>query len=270
MTSAIYQLNGVPPADGYIPGQNQWTTPMQVLYATLTCQPPTSGILTLSLEVGGVLTGFQFTVGAGTAPVRRSNAVLASIPANTLVRWKAAFTGTPEQAATQVAITMRLTPQSVSQVTAVPPVLTLQWVNAAERLTLFNYNATTHTFVETSPGISAGRASITQSGDTQISISIGATEVLRAAAGQLLAPSIVAQGGVTSTQSPRLSFCVDNVAVATVAADALRVVELTEGTPAALTWSDAGFNSRFAFYSGGMLTAVINATGLTALEVGEF
>lgn len=269
MIQAIYQLNGILPSDKYVPGQYVWSVPMQITSAVLNCKPPSAGTLAVILEVGGVLKAFRFTLAAGPGEVNLTRTVSALIPANTIVRWKANFTGVPEEAAVELSITMSVVPQSVSQVTAVPPKLTVQWANGLERLTLFNYNPTTHSFVETSPGISAGRAGIVKSGNVSLGIFIGATELLIVASQVLLAPTFVARGGVASFLSPRLSFCVDNVPIATLAADAFRIAELIENVPPVLTAADPEFFSRFEFYSAGVLTAVLSASGLTALNLQE-
>jgi len=270
MTQAIYQLNGILPTDKYVPGQYVWTVPMQLTEAVLTCRPPSAGTLAVILEVGGVLKTFRFTIGAGGGgEVRLTRLVNALVPANTVVRWKASFSGMPEEAAVELAITMNVVPQSVSQVAFAAPKLTVQWANGRERLTLFNYNVLTHGFTEATPGISAGRAGVVKNGTTSLGVFIGATELLIVAGGILFAPTFAARGGVVSLLSPRLSFCVDNVPIATLAADALRVVELTEGTPAVLTSDDLDFFSRFEFYSAGGLTAVLNANGLTSVNLQE-
>lgn len=275
MNPVLYQINGVLPADQYLPGQYQWPYAVQLTSALLDCQsPPSSGTLILTLEVGGVLQSFQFTIpsGVGGMVVPRSMNVL--VPANTPVRWLATFANAPEDTATQLAIMLQAVPQSTSQVAAIQPKLTVQWVNGRERLTLFNYDANTRTFTETSPGISTGRATLTQSGNTQLTISIGMslpqTEVLNVSGMQFFAPAFIAIGGVASGQTPRLLFNVDNVTVATLATDGLRVVELSEDDPPVLAPSDAGFYSRFEFYSSGVLTAVLNGQGLTALDLEEF
>jgi hypothetical protein len=268
MQPVLYQLNGSLPADKYLPGQYQWPFATQITTALLDCQPPAGGVLALILEVGGVLKAFRFTVAAGTTALVIPQNVNVLVPANTVVRWKAAFSEAPEAAAVDVALTMQVVPQSISQVTAVPPKLTVQWSNGIERLTLFNYNPTTHTFSEATPGISAGRATVTQSAP-QTSVFIGATEVLRVAGSKLFSPSFFALGSTVSKYSPTLTFQVDTLPVARLDLGGFRVVDLTEGTPAALSPTDAGFNSRFEFWSGGVLTAALNANGVVALEVDE-
>src|SRR6266498_5148744 len=64
MSPILFESNGVLPDGKYLPGQHRWSYPVRLTSALLTCQPPTTGILTLSLEVGGALTGVDFTVSA--------------------------------------------------------------------------------------------------------------------------------------------------------------------------------------------------------------
>lgn len=272
MNPVIYQLSGVLPEDKYVPGQYQWSIPVQLSTALLDCQPPSTGTLTIILEVGGVLKSFRFTVAAGTSPLAIPQSVNVLVPANTAVRWKASFAGAPEDAAVELSITLQPVEQSISQVAAVRPQLTVQWANGKERLTLFNYNPDTHSFTETSTGISAGRAVIVQAGDASLSIYIGTPpmgKVFQALSSAIWANSFIAIGGTASGQSPRLSFMVGNATIATLAADALRIPNLIEDMSPALTPTDAGYYCRFEFYSGGILTGVLNASGLTALGLEE-
>ena len=106
----LFELGGVLLAGGYLLGQHRWSVLVTITSARLVCRPPDAGTLTLALEVGGVLTGDEFTVTAGDgAEVRETLTLSQPVPANALVRWRiSAFTGADEESATAAAITMIL------------------------------------------------------------------------------------------------------------------------------------------------------------------
>lgn len=268
MNPVLFQRNGVQPGGAYLPGQYRWSFPVRLNSAQIVCQPPSAGVLTLTLEIGGELSDTQLTIPAGNAAVNRSIDIEALVPANTFVRWKASHDGGVENASRNVALTLFGVPQSVSEAAASRSTLTVQWINGPERLTLFNYDAATHAFTETITGISDGRAAILQDA-TRLTIAIRASLVLAMAGGICFVPEFVALGGVATVHSPRLVFCVNNVPIATLTASELRVTDLVEDDPDVLTPSDEGFYDRFEFYSDGVLTAALTEAGLTAKALQE-
>jgi len=61
-----------------------------------------------------------------------------------------------------------------------------------------------------------------------------------------------------------VQFMVGEIPVATLTKTQLLINRITEDAPAALAESDPAFWLRFEFYSDGLLTAVLNQTGLVA------
>lgn len=269
MNPVLFQVDGVVPTD-YLPGLYQWAFPVQLTAATLSCQqPPSAGVLTLTLEVAGAAQTVQFSLAAGSSPVTTPQAMNVLVPANGLVRWQASFTGTPDQAAQKLSISLQMVPQSVAQVATLAPQLTLRYLNGSTRLTLFTYDPVANAYTEVSPGISTGLLTLTQTGNTQISFALPSGAQLVVANGKVAAPALIARGGVVSTFSPRVQFCVNGLPIAVLAQDGLRVVQLTEGTPVLPAAGSSAFNSQFQFWSQGALTALLGSTGMIGLSFQE-
>lgn len=267
MIAVIYKSEG-PVLDGeYIGGQYRWGTTKRLTRALITCsRRPTNGTLTLTLEVGGALTLLSIDV-PSAAPAEFSDTVELglTVAANAWVRWKASFDGLPEEGAMQVSITM----EALSEAVVRRPWLEARWVNGQEREIAFYYTAETHGWTAT--GYAAGRASIAQSGDTSIEFQILGAPVLRVAAGVLVANSFRALGaGVRVSESPRLEFLVGGNRVAAVTgAGVLCVSNVVEAAPIGLTQDYDGFWKRFELWSGGQLTATLEAGSLRALGLEE-
>src|SRR5439155_14454779 len=109
------------------------------------------------------------------------------------------------------------------------PALTVAWVSGLERLTLFNYNPATHGFAEAAPGLSAGRASITNAGpDNSLAIAIQGTTALVVADGKLIVGELRVDGMATR-EFPRLEFVIGGRRVATLTKSGiLRVSDIGE------------------------------------------
>ena len=82
MNPFLFQTNGVLPDSEYLLGQPSFSYPIRPTQALLTCHPPSSGTLTLTLEMGGVLTVIAFTVPASAeVEVTQALAIDLSVPA---------------------------------------------------------------------------------------------------------------------------------------------------------------------------------------------
>lgn len=263
MAPILFELSGVLPDSQYLLGDYSFGYPVKLLQALLTCRPPSSGSLTLTLEVGGVLTSTSFYVSASTqGEVTQALDLSVIVPANASVRWQAAFNGAPEDAASYASVTMNMVPYSGA--ISSPPMGVI-WVNQTERLNLFMYDPGSHGFTETVLGISQGRASIVNSGpDNTLTISIQGQSVLVVENGAVCAQQFQAIGGVATSESPRLEFMIGSQRVATLTGSGvLRVANIVEAVPSAVS------PGQYAFYSQGELTAVLAATGLTAVGITE-
>jgi hypothetical protein len=267
MNPILFEINGPLPDSKYILGRYRWGRSMRLASALLTCRPPSSGSLTLTLEVGDVLTNTRFSVPASNqAEVIQSQTLNVVVPANTWVRWKAIFTEAPENAAAAASITVN----SVADNGAVPkPVLSVGWVNGGERLTLFSYDALAHAFYPLAAA--ATRAAIINSGpNNSLAISIQNNLALQVASSKLFVNEIQATGATATPESPRLEFQIDSQRIATLTKSGVLVVpQVADGPPATLSPADPDFYRRFEFYSDGGLTAVLTSTGLTTLSIEQ-
>jgi hypothetical protein len=262
MSPVLFELNGVLPNGKYLLGQPRFRSPVRLTQAVLTCRPPATGTLTLALEVGGLLSGVAFTVRASTDDeVRQTLGLSLSLPANTLLRWKASFDDAPENAASNVAISVGVQAQGIL---ANPrPALGLVWVNRQERSTLFAYDPVAHSFFETAAGISSGRASVTASGSNLIFAFNGAAALVITAGG--IETPCLREGSLVTAESPRLEFMADGLRVATLTATGLLVRGVNEALPSVLSQDDPAFWSRFELWAAGALRATISPDGLTTM-----
>ena len=72
-----------------------------------------------------------------------------------------------------------------------------------------------------------------------------------------------------SADNPRAVFYCGDTPLATVSASGCRFANVTEEAPDEVSSLDMTSQTRFEFYSGGELTAVLDATGLTTAQVIE-
>jgi hypothetical protein len=270
MMNVVYEKNG-PLIDGeYLPGEYAWSNGMRLRTALLTLQPPTAGVLTLTLEVGGSLTPIQFTIEAQIdppAPLVLSLGLGLKVPANTLVRWVAAFTDIPEAAAMAVSLTMTVDRDTAP---ATPhPGLRIDYCLYELRLPVFTFNPDTQLFFPTQYRGSA--AQLFQG--TTFDLLLEGSSVFRASSGVLMAASWNEGAYPFQTDelaaNERLEFLIDHSLAATAAADGVYVPRLTEGALPAYTPSYDAFYRQFAFGSGGEVTAILSAEGLSALALAE-
>jgi hypothetical protein len=252
----IFQLAGNLTDGRYVPGEYSWPCAVILNNAAVGCDDyPTAGTLTITLEVGGVLTQQAFTINP-SGPLNPVLTLNVDIPANTVVRWKASFDGTPAESADGVAIMVYPTLASLQP----DPPLTIQWIDGASSLTLFNY--VNGQFVETSPGISWGLLTISQTTD-QILFSVAGTAALLIQNGVCHANDFYAEG-MQSTDNPRVQFQIGGVPIANLSATALYVVNVNEA-PTAL----GPQGSEFDFFNNGVLVAVLSGSGLVAAQIEE-
>jgi hypothetical protein len=265
MNPVLFEMEGGLTDNKYLLGEYSFTKPVQINKALLTCRPPSRGTLGLVLEVDGAETPVVFIVLASVqAEVTQSRDLSLVVPANATLRWKAYFDGAPENAASKASITL----SPIEFRVGAQPALTVTWVNGLERLTLFNYSPATHAFAEAAPGLSAGRASITNTGpDNSLTIAIQGTTALVVANAKVYAQQF--QTGVATQESPRLEFVIGGRRVATLTkSGVLRVLDITE-VAAIEALSVSLLSSQFAFFSNGAATAVLSPAGVTALNIAE-
>jgi hypothetical protein len=267
MNPILFEINGPLPNSKYLLGRYRWSRSLRLASALLTCRPPSSGSLTLTLEVADVLTNISFTIPSGNqAEVIQSQTLNIVVPANTWVRWKATFTDAPENAAASASITV----QAVADNGNIQrPVLSVGWVNGSERLVLFSYDSLSHAFYPLSGA--ASRANILNQGpNNSLTISIQDTSALQVSSGKLYVNEVQATGATAIPVWPRLEFQIDSQRIATLAkGGVLLVSQIADGPPATLSPADSDFYRRFEFYSVGQLTAVVTPTGITALAIEQ-
>ena len=159
MQPVLYQLNGELLDGRYLPGQYAWPVPMTLASAEVLLPAPlATGTLQLALEVGGLLTGDVLVMAAGTSPLV-SLALAVAVPAQTPVRWRASFSGSPAQCPTGVQLLLTAAPTPA----LVKPPLRVNWVYGKERLPLYAYDPTTYQFTDISNGLAVGRCTLDQS-----------------------------------------------------------------------------------------------------------
>ena len=261
MRPVLYQING-PLTDGrYLPGEYKWPVAVVLTRAELDCWAGARGTLTLTLEVGGVLTGESFQVGPENSRWQTALQLLAYVPANTLVRWKASFTGSAEDAPTQMAVVAYpFLPADI-----INPALRLNWVNGWERWPLFNYDPATGLYTQ-APGAIQSRVTLTQG--ATFSVVIDGVESLRVAGGIFYANDFDVRG-VASADRPQVQFVMGGTVLAMLTGTAFYLPDLTEGAPAALVAEDPNYFRRFSFLNNGNLEATLDGDGLTANQLTE-
>lgn len=186
--SVLFQKSAGVLADGaYLPGHYRWPVARRLTEAFVECNPPRSGQLTLTLEVGGIPTDLVIPIGGSTAPgdaAAFSARLVLDYPlaADTRIRWKAAYEGPPEDGATRICL--RVDSGLESQFVSRTPVLGVRWVFDQERLDLFSYHCATHTF--TALAAAAGRARLRNLGpDDSFVFEIGKLDARTLAGGQV-------------------------------------------------------------------------------------
>lgn len=265
MSPILYQLSGILPDGKYLPGQYQWPSARQLLQVLVNGRRPTSGTLKLYLEIGGVRSDFFISISAGTTSFTIARSLFAVVPARTDVRWQAVFDGAPEEAASQVALTLTLGPMG----SVTNPALTVR--DGGSGLVYYTYDPATHTFTDVVPAGITPLWALAQVGDALLTLSIQGAVALRVAAGVVTTKEFYALGGTQTVEAPRAVFYVGNVPVASLTQDIFRVADGFEVDAPVLTLSplDGEFYHRFEFWSGGVLTAALNGAGLEALSLVE-
>lgn len=232
-------------------GSPRWTRAQTLESVRVTCVAGASLAPTvLTLEVNGVLVEQTVVIAPSVAgqslhllvPLRR---VLA---AGSTIRWK--VTAGPGDV-TNLGLTLVVAAAGTSVV--VPGQFVVRWVKGGENIPLFQYDPATHLYTETSAGISTGRASIANA--TTFLAQIEGETVWRADAltSALHSNRLFANGGVSTSDTPRLEWWHGTRRVASVTkAGELRVMDVEEN---ALI---SGGQDRFEFYGGGVLVAVLS------------
>lgn len=201
----------------------------------------------LGLEAGGVMTAVTLALIPSRAGESMSLLfpLAAALAANMELRWKV-VSGPGD--VTKIGLTLLIAEAGTALVAAVP--LTVRWVNGSEELELFRYDTATHTFTESSAGISTGRAAIANA--ATLLVTIQGVEALKMNAGHLRLNEIRANGGTALVESPRLEFFSGSVRLAALGKSG--VLAVTDFTEAA---SITGGSDKFEFYDSGSLSAVL-------------
>lgn len=263
MSPVLYQSRGGVADGKYLPGQYSWPVAKQLVSALVTGVPPVSGTLKLYLEIGGTLTDLFIAIPSGGAAFNVASALSAMVAANQVVRWLAAFDGAPEDAATQVSLSLVFVP-----VGSLPSSgLTVR--DGASGMVFYSYDPAPHRFNPVIPaGVTPGW-SLSQSGDVSLSLAIGGIEALSVAGGVVMAEAFFALGGTADPSAVRAEFFAGARRIGVVAADGFRAANVSEDAPAPASALSAQYGKQFQFWSGGTLTALLDDTGLTATALEE-
>ena len=239
MRALLFQRNGVVLDGTYLPGTYRYASGVRLVSAELTgCRrAPTAGTLRLELEVGGTLTGIAFEVSARNGETRQSRALGVLVAAGQAVRWRAAFTGEPAEAAAGVAITVAVGPV----VGTVTPTLGVDWTDGSARVRLYAYRDGWYQAVGT------GRATVTTTGSE---VWLDGVRVMRAGPDWVEAAAW-REGGLGCGGS-RVEFWIGEERVGVVTAAGMRVRRLVEG---AVEGDGFGFGGVAGLGVGGMVAS---------------
>lgn len=266
VNDCIFQISGVLPGGYHLPGRYEWPSRVRLGRVRVIGSRPVGGEQVLRLEVGGVATGAVVLLPAavpGSTALDVTVELGVEVAAGVEVRWLSEFAGAAEDAVFGVCLVMEVGEPVVER-----PALTLEWVDGVERRVLFRYDSETHVFTEVLPGSSENLVFLQQVGDSAIVVyvcDVAALWVVDGVFRVLELDTVSPAAGL----SPRLCFCVGGEVVAALTQWDFRVSEAAEGTVGGLTAADNGYWSRFEFWSGGVLTATLDRSGLVALEIGE-
>lgn len=264
MSPVLYQKNGVLIDGEYLPGHYWWTSDVVITGILVQGTMPTAGTFHLQLEINGVLTDYALPVQAGTGAFKLTDSLVAAVPADQNVRWKASFSGTPAQAPMAVALTMSVAPAGA----VVNPVLTVR--DGATGIVYYSYNAQTGVFAKVVPlGVTPAWALI-QDGETELLIQYNGSEIFSVENGAVNAETFSASNPVSPKGTAAAIFYVGNTPVGTLTkTGGFYAANITEDSPAQLSELSAAYYSQFEFWSNGQLTAALGATGLTAASIVE-
>jgi len=188
-----------------------------------TCRRPAgAGALTLTLEVGGVLTGPAFIVPAAPIATVQTLTMNRLIPAGQTVRWRVSACSDSsifnlQSSASGGGLALTLDVATAAAISSPTAALTVRWVSGPERLELFAYNADTATFTETQRGLASGRASLALASGV-FTIRIAEQEVLRVAADGTLHTVGMIAGGMAGATGAQLQFYVGDAPIARLTA----------------------------------------------------
>lgn len=267
MSPVVYPLSGVLVNGEYLPGHYWWTYPVVITGILWTGQSPSAGTLTLQLEINGVLTDYSITIPSGAGTFSGSDELSASVPAGQMVRWLASYSGTPDEAATEVALTM-----TVAAAGTMPPLPALTVRDGATGIIFYTYNPQTAVFTDVIPAGVGVNWALIQNGQTSLVIQSNGQTPFSVENGALSAGAFSDASPIAPLGNALAVFYVGNTVVGTVGVDGtFYAASLTEGAPSAGSALTAAYWAQFQFWSGGALTATLSAAGLTAadLEVGS-
>lgn len=239
----------------YLLGSPRWTKPVGLINCRLVCTAGASTDPTvLQLEIDGELIEktipiFPRFAGDRINLVIRIGLVL---DANSELRVKCISGPTdPDDAIRTVGLNL-----SADDATTLSPVLPdgemfVRWVTDTENLRIFDYDTATHLFTESVAGISSSRADL----DNAVTFQAKIQDVVVAQSNssqQFSCEEIVCNGGLATSETPRLEFFIGPTRAAVLTASGrFFVADVTES--ASISSSD----NTFDIYGNGELAAVI-------------
>jgi hypothetical protein len=269
MNPVVYKCSGAV-MSRYVPGVYRWGVPVRLSCVRVTCCPPKAGVLRLRVEAGGVVVASVGVAAARLPEVTVDAPAAALVAAGTELRVRAEFAGVEADAATALSVTLHGVAQGIWEAAQRSPELTLEYAERGFRAVVGAYDPETATW-STLP---SPLAAVTQAGQSAVSFYLrnvtGPTvEVLRVASGTVWVRGEFKTGGAAIPGAlPRLRFCIDGVAIASLTAEGdLWAADLLE--EAAATEPEWDRAPRFELYSTGQLTARLAAGGLCAKALEE-
>jgi len=245
-------------ANTYLLGHYTWPKDMRIVSVSATFSAPGDSTV-LSLFIDGVDSGYTITLLPGATTAAMSLPLGVPVSSGSQVRFKVTTAPTLiDDFATNVCIVAYVVDDDYSIEAAAVKLYWVNWVNGYENFRLFDYATSTHTFTETSSGLSTGRASVSDSAATIQGV--GTYSALDA--GVLYHQNFADLPSVIPAE-PSLIFMIGTVKVGVVTQDEFFVSQIIET-------SDLVTDDNFCFYSpSGTLIATLGAGGLRALGITE-
>lgn len=256
--------------DQYLLGSPTWPNPIDILRCRLICKAGNSLEPTVfGIEIDGVLTGKTIPIFPDRAGgiVNIVYPVAFKLDAESELRIKCI--SAPSDPADQIrAVGLNLEAQEASSFIPTPEDLYVWWVDTNESLRIFEYDAGTHLFTESSSGVSTGRAAIDNAATLAITIR-GIPVANSNSSQQFKVNEIICNGGTSCTETPRLEFFIGSSRVAALTGTGvLYVFDVIESA------SVSAGDIVFSFFGGGVLAATLGSLAdgpkiLTAIECVE-
>lgn len=262
-----FQREGRSAEGDWLAGAYQFAVPTRLLEAWVRAEAST-GLTVLEAYVGGVATGYRVQLAPSRFAVVAHVRLGFLVAAGDEVRWQVVTApATSSEQALDVVVTVAAVQETAAGAGQSTPALYVRWISGSERLVLWDYDPDTRAFTERSPGVSSGRASVTQGSDTSISI-VSSGEVLAVSSGVLTVSGLFEEQRTGYAAGARLEFCwlgadgVERVLAQVNASGQLLVANVTEASvPAGV--------DRFEFPGTGAVKVALTAGGLLAEDMVE-